>query len=252
METMHDHDHLASFADILAGELPGAWSTTHLSAEDRAELAALTDRVWDPDLFAETVSLYTVDHGACLTRTDDGVRLIVVDHYAEQEGFIVATIAPEEVPAEAFRGVREPDSVHVPDDPFLAARAVTTRLLPRYERALAQVRSNAAQLSRSQPDRVVLTWKPDGSLTTTATTSRVADLLAAHGFAHDEKSGTYRLSGEDTAAQAKSIREVGAQLARLGVGVVLQHPASSRTPPPATVPAAAQRPSAGTPATRLH
>ncbi|WP_417194230.1 hypothetical protein [Streptomyces stelliscabiei] len=46
---MHDHDtseRLASYADVLAGELPDSWSSSHLPADAKDDLAELADRIW--------------------------------------------------------------------------------------------------------------------------------------------------------------------------------------------------------------
>lgn len=56
---MHDHDiseRLASYADVLAGELPDTWTSTHLTADAKDDLAELTDRIWDLDLIAASLA----------------------------------------------------------------------------------------------------------------------------------------------------------------------------------------------------
>ena len=45
--------------------------------------------------------------------------------------------------------------------------------------------------------------------------------------------GIYRLSGDDTRAQARALREIGPQLDALGIGTALQHP-TGRTAPTST------------------
>ncbi len=64
-------------------------------------------------------------------------------------------------------------------------------------------------------------------------------ILVAHGFVQDPQSGIYRLSGDDTRAQARALREIGPQLDALGVGTALQHPAGRTAPTsaPASMPA---------------
>jgi hypothetical protein len=256
---MHDHEdlgRLASFADVLASELPGTWSSTYHPPEHKDDLAELVDRIWDMDLVAESLAEHSVKHVAVLTR-QDGAQLAVLDRHDERDGFLIAAVAPRGIPAEAFRGMREPDGIALSDDPFLSAEAVASDLLARYDAALAQARHNATELEElaivrpSQPERVVLTWQADGSLAAAPATDTAADVLVANGFVHDEQTGTYQLSGDDTAAQARAVRNTGVLLAAQGISTALQHPAA-RSAPTATSPAVAPPSQARTSTTRTR
>ncbi|MEU3553367.1 hypothetical protein [Streptomyces fragilis] len=247
---MHDPDlhhfdpgRLASFADVLADELPGSWRTSYRSPADPRKLADTLDRTWDLDLVAESLATHPPGHLAVLTR-DDGVQLLLLDRHDGRDGFLAAALAPEGLPAEAFRGIREPNGIALGDDPFLSAEVIASDLLARYESALAQVRVNAAaltdapdagQIHPSQPDRVVLTWQTDGDLAASPATEQAAEVLLANGFTRDERTGVYRLSGEDTAVQARAVRRVGSELAARGISTALRH---SAAPPALTVTAA--------------
>ncbi|MFJ7997483.1 hypothetical protein ACIQ7D_10105 [Streptomyces sp. NPDC096310] len=248
---MHDYEvsgRLASFADVLAGELlktwnsaPGAWTSTHHTSAHKDDLAALTERIWDMNLVAERLAQRPLRQAAVLTR-QDGAQLVVLDRNDALGGFLIAALAPRDLPDKAYRGVREPDGIAVSDDPFLSAALVTDDLLGRFEIALAEVRHNATHPSftsaptrASHAETVILTWQPDGSLATARVSDSAASVLVAHGFVDDEQTGGYRLSGDDTAVQARAVRDSGRQLEALGITTTLQHPTAR---PAATAPAA--------------
>ncbi|MER6566964.1 hypothetical protein ABT288_12395 [Streptomyces sp. NPDC001093] len=243
---MHNHEdseRLASFADILAGELPGAWSSTHHPANDQDSVAELADRIWDLDLVAESLAEHPLRQAAVLSRPD-GAQLLILDRHDERNGFLIAAVAPRSLPDEAYRGVPEPNGIAVTDDPFLAAEQVSSDLLARYETALARVRHNALDnIVPSQPDRVVLTWQLDGSLAAAPVGETAAKVLVANGFVKDEQTGVYRLASDDSYEQARAVRTTGQQLRAHGIGTGLQHP-SGRIAPTATAPVAPPVPGA--------
>jgi hypothetical protein len=234
-----DPGRLASFADVLAGELPGTWRSSHHVPPTAEALAAVADRTWDLDLVAESLATHPPGHLAVLTR-EDGAQLVLLDRHDGRNGYLAAALAPEGLPAEAFRGIREPNGIALGDDPFLGAEMIAGDLLARYETALAQVRVNAARLADpsgtelvhpSQPERLVLTWQSDGDLAASPATEETAAILLANGFTHDPHTGIYRLAGDDTAVQARAVRRTGSELAARGIATALQPPAAS---PPAT------------------
>ncbi|MGA5065312.1 hypothetical protein ACPB9E_16395 [Streptomyces exfoliatus] len=244
MHNQEDSERLASYADVLAGELPGAWSSTYHSPDHKDDLAELADRVWDLDLVAESLAEHPLTQAAVLSRPD-GAQLVVLDRHDGRDGFLIAAVAPRSVPNEAYRGIREPNGIALADDPFLSAEQVAGDLLARYDTALAQVRLNAADgVQPSQADRVVLTWQQDGSLAAAPVGETAAAVLAANGFVPDEQGGIYRLSGDDTASQARAVRATGRQLDAQGIATVLQRPsgriAPTSTPPAAPAPAASR------------
>ncbi|MDT0382556.1 hypothetical protein RM572_27745 [Streptomyces sp. DSM 42041] len=231
-----DSRRLDAFARRLAGELPGAWQcAAYRAPEHEAELAELHDEVWDTGLIADSLATHALEQAVVLT--GEGVQLVVLDRRdGPQSGFLVASLIPRGLPMRAFREVREPRGVSLSVD-SVAGAGLVDELLLRYDAALAQVRRNATALARDaswagspRPDRVVLNWQPDGSLTTTPGSARAATILAAGGFVREQQTGTYRLHGEDTAEQARAVRETGRQLGEYGITVALQHPADRPAP----------------------
>lgn len=231
---MYDHhdtsDRLASYADVLAGELPGTWTSSHIPVDAKDDLAELADRIWDLDLVAASLADHPLQEAALLSRPD-GAQLVLVDRHDERDGFLIAAVAPRALPDKAYRAVPEPNGIALVDDPFLSAEQVAGDLLPRYDTALAQVRNNAlGGLQPSQADRVVLTWQPDGSVATAPVDHRPGEILLAHSFVQDPQDGIYRLNGDDTQAQARALREIGPRLEAIGIGTGLQHPAGRTAP----------------------
>jgi hypothetical protein len=222
---MHDHEHdhdVKGFATVLAGELPGHWSVDYREHANRAEQMARAEAVWDMNLVADAIARHPLRHDAILTR-DDGVRLYVTGRPRHEDDFLVAAIAPAFTPPYAFQGVPEPDGIAVPADPFAAADAVTTSLLPRYFVAVFKVQDNAARLDTQPP--VTLTWV-GADLHATADSDTLAAILTEHGFTPADSAQTLVLSGDDSALQAQAVRAVGARLAALGVHLSLRHPAA--------------------------
>ncbi|MFD3589775.1 hypothetical protein [Streptomyces sp. NPDC058683] len=247
---MHDHDtseRLASYADVLAGELPDTWTSSYLEPDAKDDLA---DRIWDLDLVAACLAEHPLQQAALLSRPD-GAQLVLLDRYDERDGFLIAAVAPAALPDVAFLAVPEPNGIALADDPFLSAEQVAGDLLSRYDAALAQVRHNAlGGIQPSQPDRVVLTWQTDGSIATAPADDRASAVLTSHGFVRDPQSGIYRLRGDDTQAQARALREIGPSLDALGIGTALQHPAGRTAPTAAPASVAPVPAGPRTPATR--
>lgn len=217
---------LDSFVIILADELPGAWTSQyHPDLEGDNNRAGLTAPVWDLDEVADAIARHTVDVCAVLTR-DDGTRLFVADPLGHDvgHGYLIAAMAPQNMPAEAFRGVREPDGITVPADPFRAAEDVAHNLLPRYDKALAQVHSNASRLAppqSQQSSRVVMAWSGDDLVVAKPDRADVGWALTDHGFVFDPNEDVFVLSGDDSRRQSASVLATSKHLSELGIGVVI-------------------------------
>lgn len=251
---MHDptpDTSLSSFAAVLAGELPSIWSSEyHPDRGGDNDHDHLTDQVWDMNEVADALAKHTVDHCAVLTRAD-GTRLFVTDPLGHGEGYLIAAMAPQHAPAEAFRGVREPDGIAVAADPFSAAEDITHDLLPRYDKALAQVWHNAAARldTAPKPEHVTAFWSYRNLLVETPARADVVQVLRDNGFRFTPDHSALVLSGDDSAVQAQSLQAASARLYELGVGVSLRHPqpqsapgtSSAASPSPASTPVVRSR-----------
>ncbi|WP_172381133.1 hypothetical protein [Streptomyces sp. MNP-20] len=214
--------YLASFAIALAEELPGTWASEHHAHHQYADQFARAEHVWDMNLVAHAIAEHALGQDAILTR-DDGTRLYVVARPRRGEEFLVGAIAPGGIPAEAFRTVREPDGIAVPDNPVQAAADITVDLLPRYDKALAQVHDNAARLAATpSPELVVITLAGRDFHVTKPERADAVQVLLANGCVFDTDQDAFVLPGGDTAAQSAAIQNAAAQLSRLGVGLSLQ------------------------------
>ncbi|MFF8958624.1 hypothetical protein [Streptomyces sp. NPDC014894] len=238
-DTPDTHD-LESFAIALADELPGTWRSAYHQHTDYPEQFSHAEAVWDMNLVSGAVAAMVLGQDAVLTR-DDGTRLYVIGRPGAEEEFLVAAMAPPAIIPEAFRGVREPDGIAVPDDPSRAAENIAVDLLPRYDRALAQVQHNAAHPppvpARAVQEQVTLTWFGDGMLAAKPESQKAAAVLHSNGFAWDPAEKAFVLSGDDTTRQAQAAQAVSAQLTALDIGTVIRHP-PNRLAPTSAAPAA--------------
>ncbi|MFB6987945.1 hypothetical protein ACFC0C_16390 [Streptomyces sp. NPDC056178] len=226
MPDLNDTHDLESFAIALADELPGNWRSEYHLHEQYPDQFAIADDVWDMNMVSGALAEYVLEQDAVLTR-DDGTRLYVIGRPRSDEEYLVAAMAPNGFEPEAFRGVREPDGIAVEDDPVLAASDVVLDLLPRYDKAVAQVQHNGAHPASRAPapaEHVVMTWFGDGLLAAKSTSQEAAKALHENGFTWDPGNHAFVLSGDDTAHQARCVRKAGAQLATHGIGVVMRHP----------------------------
>ncbi|MFK4222237.1 hypothetical protein [Streptomyces sp. NPDC019890] len=181
------------------------------------------------NMLSSAIAEVVLEHDAVLTR-DDGARLYVISRPHHGDEYLVGALAPPGFDPEAFRGVREPDGIAVPDDPFRASDHVMVDLLPRYDKAVAQVQHNADHPApppptlAPAPERVVMTWFGEGLLAAKTESQEAAKALHDNGFAWDPQELAFVLSGDDTAHQARCVRKAGAQLAQHGIGVIMRHP----------------------------
>ncbi|QPP05186.1 hypothetical protein G4Z16_00925 [Streptomyces bathyalis] len=244
-----DTRELESFAAALAEQLPGTWTSEYHHHTAYPEQFPIAKDLWDMGVVSAAVTAVVLGHDAVLTH-QNGTRLYVIDHPGYDGEHLVGALAPPDIEPDALRGVGEPDGIIVTDHPVQAARDIASDLLPRYEQALSQVRQNTAHPaapSRPAPareaERVVMTWYGDGVIAAQAPGQEAATALHRNGFTWDPAELAFVLPAGDTAEQAHRVQAAGAQLAVLGIGVLMRHPPrdtdlTTTTPaPPAHQPA---------------
>ncbi|MFE0129992.1 hypothetical protein ACFWY6_00100 [Streptomyces sp. NPDC059037] len=235
---------LASFAEALAARLPGDWHSTYRQHEAYSDQFPLDDEVWDNGHVHWAVGGFVLGHDAQLAGPD-GQRLCVIDRPLHPDQFLVVPLSPDEgLKSHHFHGVDEPNGIKVSNDPLRAAVAVSRRVLPRYQHALAAVHHNAqAQPEpplRPAPPEVdqvlTLTRYADGAFGTpyAMVPAEARSTLYAHGFQYHPHQGAFLLpAAYGHIAQARRVLSVVQQLAAHGIGVNLRH-----NPPPTAVPPA--------------
>ncbi len=252
---------LASFSEALAARLPGDWHSTYRQHDAHGDQFPLDDEVWDNGHVNWAFSEFVLGHDAQLAGPD-GQRLCVIDRPLHPDQFLVVPLAPDEgLKSHHFHGVDEPNGIKVGNDPLRAAVAVSRRVLPRYQRALAAVRHNA-QVQPEPPLRpappevdqvLTLTRYADGAFGTPYATvpAEARSTLYVHGFQYHPHQGAFLLpAAYGEAGQALRIQAVAQQLAAHRIGVNLRHsppsPAArpalnTRAPLPSSTPAAHHR-----------
>lgn len=248
---MHDPTEapdLQSYATALADELPGTWHSEYRSAHTGPDQHGPFENVWDMNEVAEALATHDVVQEAVLTR-EDGTRLYVIPRPRSEE-FLIGAIAPN-LPPHAFRNVREPDGIRLPNDPFQAAKDIALDLLPRYDDAAAQAHHNAAHAPADvKTDTLVMTWSGRDLVVDRPRHPEVVDVLLGLGFVNAESPGRLTLPGDDPVAQAQTVQTAATTLRSHGldIDVAVRHASRSALgtsavapPAPSSAPAARGR-----------
>lgn len=237
---------LSAFADALAQQLPGTWTSQYHPHPDYPAQFPITEQLWDMAHAHWAVAEFVLNHDAVLTGPN-GKRLYIIDRPLNQSEFIVAALAPPGLDDHLFRGVPEPNGITVGTDPARAAATVARRLLPRYDKALAEVHRRAAveQVpSAKRTARVDFTWQADGSLTATTDHPGAIDHLHRAGFHPDPRSSdTFALPLPlSTSERDQRLHTVALELGALGAHVSIRNaPAPPAPAPPALLTELAHR-----------
>ncbi|MFF0165434.1 hypothetical protein [Streptomyces prasinus] len=239
---------LSAFAASLADRLPGLWTSDYQRHAQYAGQFPLTEQLWDAGHVEYIVSQYVLTHDAVL-HGPSCQRLYVTDRPRYPHQFVVAPLVPAgtHLKPHHFGTVEEPNGIAVPRDPARAAARVARRVLPRYERALQQVLTNAANQPeppyRPGPPQVeqvlTLTLYSDGALgapyESVPVDARMT--LYAHGFQYHPHQAAFLLpTAYGDSGRALRVHGVVQQLTAKGIGVNLRHsaPSTSSALPPAS------------------
>ncbi|WP_058042201.1 hypothetical protein [Streptomyces roseifaciens] len=228
---------LSAFADALAQRLPGTWTSQYHPHPDYPAQFPIAEQLWDMAHAHWAVAEFVLNHDAVLTGPG-GKRLYVIDRPLNQNEFIVAALAPPELDDHLFHGVPEPNGITVGTDPARAAATVARRLLPRYDKALAEVHRRTAvehAPSVKRTARVDFAWQADGSLTATTDHPGAIDHLHRAGFHPDPRSSdTFALPvALSTAERDQRLRTVALELGTLGAHVSIRNAPAPAPPAPA-------------------
>ncbi|WP_407835914.1 hypothetical protein ACE1OC_04830 [Streptomyces sp. DSM 116496] len=252
MPPRHHRSDLAAFADGLAARLPDTWTSTYTRHAAYHDQIATTSTVWDMGAVGYATSNFVLGHQAVLTRTD-GARLLLFDRPRFRHQFMIGALEPD-AHHDAFHQVDEPNGITIPADPARAAAQVTRRLLPRYEKALRQVRHNTAHPAPRRPEPVLITgavsmaWHPDGAVGAVTGVREATAVLYGAGFQYHPYHRQFLLPASyGDREQIARVQAVSQQLARIGVGVTMRParpapaPTALPTRPPSPTVASATR-----------
>ncbi|MEU7205606.1 hypothetical protein [Streptomyces sp. NPDC045470] len=131
-------------ADDIARLLPGQWETQvelycHPVWQDD-----LVSWLWDSGELVRAVQSERIPYAATLTLTDgtSETTLLLVERPGHQLGYLVGAFSPSPF-EEGYGGPHAPASIVLPPFPGRAARAITERYLPAFDRALHARRTTA-------------------------------------------------------------------------------------------------------------
>ncbi|MEV5878056.1 hypothetical protein AB0L75_28285 [Streptomyces sp. NPDC052101] len=265
MPPPHTRAALSDFASALARRLPGAWHSELESYPAFEDQFPLADQIWDCGPAASAPLDWDLEHAARLHGPGDQ-HLYVMARPRYPHQFLVAPLKPARFRQHHFRGVDEPNGISVPRDPVRAAAAVTRRVLPHYQQALAAVEDNARTQPEpphrppaAQADRTLtLVWYPDGAVgaPSESVPKEMRATLFGCRFQYDPHQAAFVLSTYYSPAERALLVQLAVQrLMAEGFGVDFRRAAPPTpatpagrpltavhsTPPPATPASAARR-----------
>ncbi|MCZ0974326.1 hypothetical protein O1L55_29960 [Streptomyces albulus] len=127
----------------IAGLLPGNWETQVELYCHPVWQEDLVPWLWDSGELGRVVQSDRIPYAATLTESASGTTLLLVERPGHQLDYLVGVFTPEPFD-EGYGEPHAPRSIVLPPFPGRAARAITDRYLPAYDRAVHARRIAAA------------------------------------------------------------------------------------------------------------
>ncbi|GAA2312803.1 hypothetical protein Scani_78540 [Streptomyces caniferus] len=126
---------IGDMANHVARLLPGQWDAQVEIYSHPLWQEDLVPWLWDSGELGRAVRTTRLPYAATLTNATTGTGLLLAERPGHQRDYLIGAFAP--MPLEAgFADPHAPRSVVLPPSPGLAARAITERYLPTYDRAV--------------------------------------------------------------------------------------------------------------------
>ncbi|WP_432141064.1 hypothetical protein [Streptomyces sp. bgisy084] len=126
---------IGDMASGIAPLLPGQWNTQVDIYSHPLWQEDLVPWLWDSGELGRAVCAKRVPYAATLTNTETGTTLLLAERPGHPRDYLIGAFAP--MPVEVgFADPHAPRSIVLPPSPGLAARAITDRYLPAYDRAV--------------------------------------------------------------------------------------------------------------------
>ncbi|MFJ9033628.1 hypothetical protein ACIRQP_35020 [Streptomyces sp. NPDC102274] len=126
---------IGDIAGDLVAQLPGQWNATvEVYSHPLWQEEDLVPWLWDSGELTQAAQSARVPYAARLSDGAD-INLLLIERPGHDQGYVIGAFAPEGFD-DNYEEPNAPRSIVVPASPGLAARAVTGRFLPAYQRAL--------------------------------------------------------------------------------------------------------------------
>lgn len=126
---------IGDVADHVARLLPGEWDAQVEVYSHPLWQEDLVPWLWDSGELGRAVRATRLPYAATLTNSTTGTGLLLSERPGHQRDYLIGAFAPMPV-EEGFACPHAPRSIVLPPSPGLAARAITDRYLPAYDRAV--------------------------------------------------------------------------------------------------------------------
>ncbi|MET7795338.1 hypothetical protein [Streptomyces decoyicus] len=126
---------IGDMADRIALLLPGVWEAQVEVYSHPLWQEDLVPWLWDSGELGRAVRATRLPYAATLTNATTGTTLLLAERPGYQRDYLIGAFAPSPL-EEGFADPHAPRSIVLPPSPGLAARAITDRYLPAYDRAV--------------------------------------------------------------------------------------------------------------------